>query len=224
MFDEEYEKLNAAERELFKNTIQFLFAHTYLVETEFDFIENMKKTNGNYLFAQRHFNLFQEYFSYAGFTLENDQNYGVLALHSDLDGNRVHFDPLTTKIIYALRLLYDEKRSQVSLSSDVFVTVMDICRKLQITGAVQKRIPQNSLRDSLRRIASFQIVQKQSGKWHEPDTRYLILPSILFIVTGEQISSIQKIAAAEASVKMSDDIEEDAEDEEAESSFTDSLV
>lgn len=223
MFDDEYVKLNALEQELFKNTIQFLFAHTYLVETEYDFIENMKKTNRNYLFVQRHFNLFQEYFDYAGFTLENDQNYGVLALHSDLEGNRVHFDPLTTKIIYALRLLYDEKRSQVSLSSDVFVTVMDICQKLQITGAVQKRIPQNSLRDSLRRIASFQIVQKQSGKWYEPDTRYLVLPSILFIVTGEQVSSIKKIADAEANMKIGDDIQED-DDEEAESPFTDSLV
>lgn len=222
MFDEEYKKLNTSEQDIFKYIIQFLLAHTYIVETEYDFIENMRKTNKNYLFVQRHLNLFQEYFNYAGFTLENDQNYGVIALHSEMDSSRVHFDPLTTKIIFTLRLLYDEKRSQVSLSSDVFVTVMEICQKLQMTGSIQKRLPQNSLRDSLRRISSFQIIQKQAGKWYDPDTRFLVLPSILFIVTGEQVSNIKKLADADNDENSRE--EEDEEDEETESPFIDSLV
>lgn len=215
MFNENYEKLNTAEQETFKTIVQYLLAHTYLVETEYDFEEGIRKTNHSYLFAERHLSLLQEYFRFSGFSLEHDSNYGVIALHSEIEGNRVRFDPITTKIIFTLRLLYDEKRSELSLSSDVFVTVSEICEQMMTIGAIQKRIPQMVLRDSLRKISGFQVIQKQSGNWYDPNTRLLILPSILFVVTAEQVTSIQKLA---------DSQEMEDEDEEAEAAPADTLV
>jgi hypothetical protein len=221
MFSEEFEKLNSAEKDSFREVIQFFLVHTYIVETDYDFIDNMKRTNKMYLFAQRHLELLQEYFDIAGFTIESNPTYGVFALHNLLDTNRFHFDPMTTKIIFVLRLIYDEKRSQVTLSSNVFVTVSEIVQKLITLSAISKKIPQNVLRDSFRQIANFQIIQKQSGNWYDPDTRFLILPSILFIVTNDQVTNIQKLADSDS---QSSDEEEDDNHEETDTSSFDPLV
>ena len=194
MFAEEYGKMNTTEQDQFAACVQFFLGHTYMVENEYDFVEDIKKSNKNYLFVERKFDLFQEYLGYSGFHLNIDRNYGVISLHSDFDGNREHFDPLTTKLILTLRLMFDEHRENVSLSPEIFVTVYEIHQKMMTLGAIQKKIPNNTLRDSLRKIASYMVIQKKSGNWYDPDTIILIQPSILFIVSNEQLTNIQKIA------------------------------
>jgi hypothetical protein len=205
MFVEEYEKLNSTEQDLFAACVQFFLGHTYMVENEYDFVEEIKRSNKNYLFVERKYDMFQEYLGYAGFHLDIDRNYGVISLHSDFDGNREHFDPLTTKIILTLRLMFDEHRENLSLSPEVFVTVYEIHQKMMTLGAIQKKIPQNMLRDSLRKIASYMVIQKKSGNWYDPDTIILIQPSILFIVSNEQLTSIQKIADTEEETETNDE-------------------
>lgn len=197
MFEEEYAKLSSQDQEAFRLIVNELLSHMYLVETQYDFQENMKKTNHDYLFAERHLALLQEYLGFAGFLLEMDSNYGVIFLRSELEVNRTHFDPLTTKMIYTLRLIYDEKRAELSLCREVFVTVADLVNKMMTLNAIQKKPAQMLLSDSLRKINQFHLIQKQSGKWYAPDTSLLILPSILFVVTTEQITSIQKMVSDE---------------------------
>lgn len=222
MFDEEFEKMSSADKDAFKDVVQFFLVHTYIVETEYDFIDNMKKTNKRYLYVQRHLELLQNYFDLSGFLIESNPTYGVFALHNQLETNRFHFDQIITKIIFALRLIYDEKRSQITLSSEVFTTVYEIVNKLLQTGAISKRPPQNILSSSFRQIAYFQLIQKQSGSWYDPDTRFLILPSILFVVTNEQVVSIQKLT--ETDDTNVDDEEEDDNHEETDTPSFDSLV
>jgi len=221
MFDEEFEKMSSADKDAFRDVVQFLLVHTYIVETEYDFMDNMKKTNKRYLYVQKHLELLQNYFDLAGFLVESNPTYGVFALHNQLEVNRFHFDQITTKIIFALRLIYDEKRSQITLSSEVFATVYEIVNKLLQTGAISKRPPQNILSSSFRQIAYFQLMQKQSGTWYDPDTRFLILPSILFVVTNEQVVNIQKLTEAD---DENNDEEEDDNHEETDTSSSDSLV
>jgi len=221
MFDEEFEKMSSADKDAFRDVVQFLLVHTYIVETEYDFMDNMKKTNKRYLYVQKHLELLQNYFDLAGFLVESNPTYGVFALHNQLEVNRFHFDQITTKIIFVLRLIYDEKRSQITLSSEVFATVYEIVNKLLQTGAISKRPPQNILSSSFRQIAYFQLMQKQSGTWYDPDTRFLILPSILFVVTNEQVVNIQKLTEAD---DENNDEEEDDNHEETDTSSSDSLV
>ena len=204
MFEEAFEKLNLTEQEAFRRIVNWLLAHTYLLQGTYAFEDNMNRTNPDYLFVERNFELFQE----------RDSNYGVIFLSSSYEFNRVKLDKATTLMLYVLRLIYEEEREKLSLSRDIFTTTGDLVHKMLSLG-VTKRKPANlTLRDSLRTLNRFRIVEKVDGPWENADTRLLILPTILFIVTNERISNMYQLI----------DEEETAEHEETEEDAADSLA
>ena len=214
MFESEFEKLNMTEQEAFRRIVNWLLAHTYLLQGNYAFEDNMKRTNPDYLFVERNFALFQNYLEYAGFRLERDSNYGVIFLSSSYEFNRIKLDKATTLMLYVLRLIYEEEREKLSLSRDIFTTTGDLVHKMISLGVIRRKPANLTLRDSLRTLNRFRIVEKVDGPWENADTRLLILPTILFIVTNERISNMYQLI----------DDEEEGEHEETEADAADSLA
>ena len=214
MFEEAFEKLNLTEQEAFRRIVNWLLAHTYLLQGTYAFEDNMNRTNPDYLFVERNFELFQDYLEYAGFHLERDSNYGVIFLSSSYEFNRVKLDKATTLMLYVLRLIYEEEREKLSLSRDIFTTTGDLVHKMLSLGVIKRKPANLTLRDSLRNLNRFRIVEKVDGPWENADTRLLILPTILFIVTNERISNMYQLI----------DEEETGEHEETEEDAADSLA
>ena len=214
MFEEAFEKLNLTEQEAFRRIVNWLLAHTYLLQGTYAFEDNMNRTNPDYLFVERNFELFQDYLEYAGFRLERDSNYGVIFLSSSYEFNRVKLDKATTLMLYVLRLIYEEEREKLSLSRDIFTTTGDLVHKMLSLGVIKRKPANLTLRDSLRTLNRFRIVEKVDGPWENADTRLLILPAILFIVTNERISNMYQLI----------DEEETGEHEETEEDAADSLA
>ena len=214
MFEEAFEKLNLTEQEAFRRIVNWLLAHTYLLQGTYAFEDNMNRTNPDYLFVERNFELFQDYLEYAGFHLERDSNYGVIFLSSSYEFNRVKLDKATTLMLYVLRLIYEEEREKLSLSRDIFTTTGDLVHKMLSLGVIKRKPANLTLRDSLRTLNRFRIVEKVDGPWENADTRLLILPTILFIVTNERISNMYQLI----------DEEETGENEETEEDAADSLA
>lgn len=212
MFEQEFEKLNMTDQETFRRMVNWLLAHTYLLQGDYAFEDNMRRTNPDYLFVERNFELFQSYLEYAGFRLERDTNYGVISLASSYEFNRIKLDKLTTLMLYVLRLIYEEEREKLSLSRDIFTTTGDLVHKMISLGVIKRKPANLSLRDSLRTLNRFRIVEKVDGPWENADTRLLILPAILFVVTNERISNMYQL------------IDEEGEHEETEEDAADSLA
>ena len=212
MFEQEFEKLNMADQEAFRRMVNWMLAHTYLLQGDYAFEDNMRRTNPDYLFVERNFELFQSYLEYAGFRLERDTNYGVISLASSYEFNRIKLDKLTTLMLYVLRLIYEEEREKLSLSRDIFTTTGDLVHKMISLGVIKRKPANLSLRDSLRTLNRFRIVEKVDGPWENADTRLLILPAILFVVTNERISNMYQL------------IDEEGEHEETEEDAADSLA
>ncbi len=219
MFEKQFEKLGLTEKDSFVRLVNQLLGHTFLLVDEYDFEEGVTRVNKDYLFVERNLELFQEYFYYAGFRLERDRNYGVIYLTSGYEGSRARFDKLTTLIVYTLRLIYDEEREKLTLSQDVFCTVGDLVHKMISLGAVTKKPANVSLNDALRTLSRFRVILKTEGAFDQPQTRFLILPTILFIVSNEQISNMFRLLdEVPGEVTDLDDDEEDGlyEDDEPE--------
>ena len=214
MFESEFEKLNMTEQEAFRRIVNWLLAHTYLLQGNYAFEDNMKRTNPDYLFVERNFALFQNYLEYAGFRLERDSNYGVIFLSSSYEFNRIKLDKAATLMLYVLRLIYEEEREKLSLSRDIFTTTGDLVHKMISLGVIRRKPANLTLRDSLRILNRFRIVEKVDGPWENADTRLLILPTILFIVTNERISNMYQLI----------DDEEEGEHEETEADAADPLA
>jgi hypothetical protein len=174
----------------------------------------MTRINKDYLFVERHFELFREYLDYAGFMLRRDSGYGVIYLESQSDANRVKFDKLTTLMVYTLRLIYEEEREKLTLSREVFLTTGDLVHKMVSIGAIRKKPANIALHESLRMLHHFRIVEKMDGPWENADTRLLILPVILFIVSNEQISNMHKLVEDEGFLSETDEKELSEAEEE----------
>lgn len=203
---EEYDKLTLTEQESFQRIVNWLLAHTYLLQIQYDFGDNIKKTNRDYLFVERHFALLQEYLTYSGFQLEKDSNYGVISLTSKFDFNRQKFDKMATLMLYVLRLMYEEEREKLSRSTEVFVSTGEVIHKMISLGVIKKKPANAVVKDALRQLNHFQIIDKANGSWESADTMILILPTILFIVSNERISNMYRLLEE---VEADDIIEED---------------
>ena len=136
----------------------------------------------------------------------------MISLASSYEFNRIKLDKLTTLMLYVLRLIYEEEREKLSLSRDIFTTTGDLVHKMISLGVIKRKPANLSLRDSLRTLNRFRIVEKVDGPWENADTRLLILPAILFVVTNERISNMYQL------------IDEEGEHEETEEDAADSLA
>lgn len=205
MFQEEYEKLSTNEKGEFKKIVSHLLAHTYLIREEYNFDADVKVLDQDFIFAERNIEMISEYLSYAGFRVEKDTEYGVIAVSSDNQDNRVSFNKLTTLMIYTLRLIYEEEREKLNLIKEVFTSVGDLINKMITLGAIPKKPSNAEMEKSLRALKKYNLIRKVDGPWSDAHTRMLILPSILFIVTNEQISNLSELVKT----KEKDDEEAD---------------
>lgn len=219
MFEEKYEKLSMAEQEVFKRIVNWLLAHTFLLQDNYVFDDSMKRTNPDYLFVERNFELFEDYLEYSGFRLERDTNYGVIFLSSTYEFNRVKLDKMTTLMIYVLRLIYEEEREKLSLSRNILTSTGDLIHKMISLGVIKKKPANQVMRDSLRTLNRFRIVEKPEGSWEDADTKLLILPTILFIVTNERIGNMYRLLEEEPGEMSQED-----EDEEIDQNAADTLA
>ena len=216
MIEEKYQRLSLSEQEQFSRVVNRLLSNTFLLVEDYDPAEGISKVNREYLFVERNFDLFQDYLELSGFHLERDSAYGVIYLSGSYDGCRVHFDKVTTVMTYTLRLIYEEEREKLTLAKEVIITTADLVQKMIAVGAVKKKPANIQLGRALRKLMRFRIIQKLDGSLEAPETRLLILPTILFVVSNEQISNMERLVEQKGT-EIEDDEETEAEpDEEAE--------
>lgn len=193
MLDNLYEQLNVMEREVFKKIINQLLGKTFIVNHIYDDNKQTSVMNPDYRFIERNLDLFKNYLELGGWKLERNDNYEVIYITSNFGYNKMRLDKFTTILLYILRLMYDQKRENINLTEQIIVSVSEIIATVNEIGAYEKRKPSLlEIKTSLRTIAGFNIIQKIDGAYENPETKIIILPSILFAVTAESITKINE--------------------------------
>ena len=191
MIEELYGNLGMIEQENFQRIVNLLLGKTFIVYNVYD--ENKRTTvfNPDYRFIERNLELFEKYLRLGGWNLERNDNYEVIYITSQYGYNKMHLDKFTTVILYILRLMYEQKRENINLTEQIVVNVSEIISTLNEIGAYNKKKPAlTEIRQALGTIAKFNLIQKIDGKYEEPETKIIILPSILFAITAESITKI----------------------------------
>lgn len=209
MWNEQYERLANSEREEFRRLSSYLLSHTFLIRDIYNIRENRILVNPDYRFVERNYELFMEYLHFGGWSLQKDNNYGVIALYNIYDYNRVRLDRNTTLILYTLRLIFEEEREKVALRNEILTTVAQIVHKMIALGLVKKKPADKDLSDAFRQLEHYHVIQKIAGKWEDAESKILILPSILFVVSNEKISKLAEMLGSEeveAAAATTDDV------------------
>lgn len=193
MWTELYDKLTNSEKEEFRRLLNSLLAHTYLIRDIYDSKENIMKINPEFRFVERNYELFVEYLGFGGWLLQKDSNYGVISLGNAYEYNRIRLDRNTTLILYSLRLIFEEEREKVTLRNEILTTVGQIVHKMITLGLIKKKPSDSDLIAAFRLLDYYHVIQRIAGGWEEAETKFLILPSILFIVTNEKIGKLSEM-------------------------------
>ncbi|MCR4443430.1 MAG: DUF4194 domain-containing protein [Peptococcaceae bacterium] len=197
MWVELYDKLSNSEKEEFKRLLNLILSRTFIIRDVYDQKEGMIKVNPEYRFVERNFELFMDYLSYSGWTLMKDSSYGVIALENAYEYNRVRLDRLTTLMLFILRLIFEEEREKVTLRNEILTTTGQVVHKMITLGLLKRKPADREMAMSLRQLAYHNVIQRVEGAWEKADTKLLILPSILFIITNQGISRIYELLEAE---------------------------
>jgi hypothetical protein len=143
--------------------------------------------------VDRNFLLYEDYLQIGGWTLNKDDRFGVIYITSQFEYNRKRINKFTTQILLTLRLIYDEERENLMLKKEVSLTVHELVQKMIALGIVNKRPAYGELHSALQELSGFHIVERMDGIWREPDTRFLIYPSILFILSNAKINELSEL-------------------------------
>ena len=141
----------------------------------------------DYYFVLKFKNQFKEYLEVLGYRLEINEEYGVIQLTNPKNYNRVNLKLFESIILIILRILYDEKKRELSMSNEVIVNLGDIHDKFLSLNIRDKLVDKTSMRNILSLFKRFQIIETLDKDLTNEESRVLIFDSILMAVRVEDI-------------------------------------
>lgn len=192
-FDEEFDKLTRDDQERFAKVVNTLFLRTFVVRETFDAREKMMKTNPDYRFLERYFELIEEYLGFSGWVLEKDSLNGVVTLINKYNQNRIKLDRETSLVLYFLRLVYEKEKSESNATGEsVYLQTAQLVKSMieHGVGLPGKKLTNRGVCRCLRNLANRNVISKISGSYDNGDVSFYILPSIIHAIDNDKIAAM----------------------------------
>ena len=141
----------------------------------------------DYYFVTKHRESFQEFLGILGYRLEVNEEYGVIQLTNPQNYNRMNLKLSESVVLLILRILYDEKKRELSVSDEVIVNLGDIQDKFLTLEIRDRMIDKTTMRNVLALFRRFQIIELLDKDLSDEESRILIYNSIVMAVRVEDI-------------------------------------
>ncbi len=151
-----------------------------------------ENTKSDYYFIMRLREQMEEYLGVLGLSLEISEQYGVIQLVSREGLGHANLKLADSIILLILRILYDEKKRELSLT-DVVVNVSDIQEKYLSMKVRDKQIDKTTMNNALRTLKRYNLVNLLDRDMTQEDGRILIYDSILMAVRVEDIQKVSEL-------------------------------
>lgn len=193
MIDQAYEVMTSKDKEAFSGIINRLLKTNYILREVYSPKEQGMKVNYDFRFLERHYALVEDYLYMGGWQLNKDSRFGVIYITSIYEHNRQRLNKFTTMILLTLRLIYDEEREKLSLKKEILLTVGDLVHKMISLGLVDRKPSKQDLTRALGSLAGFHLIERFDGLFSEAETRFVIYPSILFVLTNARLNELYSL-------------------------------
>ena len=148
-----------------------------------------QNTKADYYFVIKYREQFSQCLSLLGYRLEVNEEYGVIQLTNPQNYNRYNMKLFESILLLILRILYDEKKRELSVSDEVIVNVGDIHEKFLSLKIREKMIDKTTFRNAISTLKRFQILETLDANLTDEDSRIIIFDSILMAVRVEDIKT-----------------------------------
>lgn len=177
-------KESLTQKEKFRITANKLLNNCFIVKKNED-------TRNDYIFIIQNKDLFIEYFDLLGYKLEINDMQGVVGLTSINGTGRLRLKKIESIILLILRLLYIEKRKELSLNDEVIVLSDEIQQKYNMLKIETKlNLDKTMLRDNIRLFKRYNLVTNLDSDVTMSDARIRIYPSILFALPNDNLTTL----------------------------------
>ena len=165
-------------------------------------------TRADFYFIMKYKEKFIQYLSILGYRLEINEEYGVVQLVNMQNYNRYNMKLFESIILLILRILYDEKKRELSISDEVIINTGDIHEKFMSLKIRDKMMDKTTLRNAISTMRKFQIVETLDKDLANEDARLIIYDSILMAVRVEDIrTAYEKLEHYRKSGKSNEEID-----------------
>ena len=160
--------LSSDEFERFRTAVHILTSKTFI-------IRGIDKERELYDFTIRNIALFEAWFSCMNANLVRDEGLGVIAFRGS-GSTRLYFSKDEICAVLVLRLIYEEKRLEVSLTKFPVISISDFQDKYNaMTG---EEIKKTALINVIRRLSSCKLVSVEAQDYSDPEGILQLYPSI----------------------------------------------
>ena len=165
-------------------------------------------TRADFYFIMKYKEKFTQYLSILGYRLEINEEYGVVQLVNMQNYNRYNMKLFESIILLILRILYDEKKRELSISDEVIINMGDIHEKFMSLKIRDKMMDKTTLRNAISTMRRFQLVETLDKDLANEDARLIIYDSILMAVRVEDIrTAYEKLEHYRKSGKSNEEID-----------------
>ena len=167
----------------------------------------------DYYFITQHREKFSQYLAVLGYRLEINEEYGVVQLTNPQNYNRYNMKLFESVILLILRILYDEKKRELSVSDEVIINMGDIHEKFLTLKIRDKMMDKTTLRNAISTMRRFQLVEALDKELSNQDSRLIIYDSILMAVRVEDIrQAYEKLENYKKGGKINEETDESEAD------------
>ncbi len=180
-----FEILNesVAQKEKFRVSANKLLNQCFLLKKKED-------TRKEYIFVRENKEMFAEYFDLLGYDVKINEDQGVIALSGQYDTGRLQLTKGDSILLLILRLLYIEKRKEISSSyEDVIVLMEEIREKYALLKLKTKPVMDKGMEKRMVSLfRKYNIIRNLDSDVNQADTRIVIYPSVIMAVTVDDIN------------------------------------
>jgi len=155
-------------------------------------VKRNEAMKADYYFILRMRDVFEHYLGILGYTLEINEDYGVIQMVNRENYNHLHLKLYDSIILLLLRILYDEKKRELSLT-DVVVNLGEIQDKYLSLKIREKQIDKTTMGNALRLFKRYNLIEILDRDLFQEEARIIIYDSILMAVRVEDIRRVNEL-------------------------------
>ena len=171
-------------------------------------------SRSDYYFVLKFRTEFQTLLETLGFRLEINEVDGVIQLTNPQNYNRLNLKLYESILLLILRILYDEKKRELSVSDEAIINLGDIQDKFLSLKIRDKMIDKTTMRNALALFRRMNLIEILDRDLTKEETRILIYNSILMAVRIEDINqAYEKLELYRKGDRSDEEIDENETDQ-----------
>lgn len=181
-----FEELNesTAQKEKFRAAANKLLNQCFLLKKRDD-------TKKEYMFVRQNKELFIPYFELLGYEVKINEDQGVIGLVNQFGTGRLSLGKYESIFLLILRLLYVEKRKEITTFSEEVTVLMEEIREKYAMLKVKSKpmLDKGMEKQMVSLFRKYNLILNVDSDVNQPDARIIIYPSVLMAVPVEDINA-----------------------------------